>query len=43
MKIGEFTCDCFVNRINNNENLDAALETCKEEASTRFNFEHEAN
>ena len=35
-ELGEYVCDCFVKRINNNSSLESARETCKEEAIEKF-------
>jgi len=37
LDLGEYVCDCFVNRVNNNESLDSARDKCKKEALEEFN------
>ena len=34
--IGDYTCDCFVQKINNNENIESARRICIEETSNKF-------
>ncbi|WP_269622795.1 hypothetical protein [Prochlorococcus marinus] len=34
----EFTCDCFINRINNGKKLDKAKVICKDEATRKYNL-----
>ncbi len=36
LRLGEYICDCFVNRINKNESLETAREKCKNEALDKF-------
>ena len=31
-ELGETICDCFINRINNNESMESARQNCKEDA-----------
>ena len=38
LRIGDFTCDCFVRRVINNDSLEIARQACKEEASKRFSI-----
>ncbi len=38
LELGEYICNCFVKRINKNENIDSALEKCKEEALDKFGY-----
>lgn len=37
-EIGKFTCNCFLKKVSDNNNLDKALKVCKEEASQKFIF-----
>ena len=36
LEIGEYTCDCFVTLINNNQSFDSARERCKEDALKKY-------
>ncbi|AAQ00140.1 Predicted protein [Prochlorococcus marinus subsp. marinus str. CCMP1375] len=35
-EMGEFTCNCFLQRINDGDNLDSAREVCKKAATQEF-------
>ena len=37
LDLGEYVCDCFVTKVNNNESLDSARDKCKKEAMDKFN------
>ncbi len=38
MEIGEYTCDCFLSKIKENITFDLAIQSCKKDASKRFEF-----
>ena len=37
-EIGEFTCNCFINKIQTGDSLMLARKTCKDEVSKTFNL-----
>ena len=36
--LGEFTCTCFINRINIGEDIELARQACKDEVTRNFNL-----
>ena len=41
--MAEFTCDCFIKKLNNSSSISLARDKCKKEASKEFNLKTKMN
>ena len=37
LELSEYTCNCFIKRINNNESIESARKKCKEDGLKKYN------